>query len=181
MSDQEVTQELFEQLIEDASYLQDEAEALRYIIDTVPYDQAPPEGQSIVEKLLFLDHLQIQYYRPVYEQVMANRNRVKAGNYSYFKETFVAVEEKASDIQKVLKKLAKHRAAVINILNRIPLIDWERGVYKINTEITLYEFAREMIQFDRKILREIADMVMIFQHEMDNQREIRNKQKNQSD
>ncbi|MEX0770335.1 MAG: hypothetical protein WD035_06355 [Balneolaceae bacterium] len=179
MPERELTQEQFEQIIEDATYLQDEAEALRYVIDTIPYDQAPPEGQSIVEKLLFLDHLQINYFRPVYDQVLKNQRSIHTKTHSYFEESFQIDENKASNILKVLSKLAKHRAALINVLNKIPLIDWDRVIYKNNREITLADFTREMIRSDRKILKEIADLVMIFQSEMENQRKIKSRQKNQ--
>lgn len=179
MPDQEITQEQLEQSIEDATYLQDEAEALRYVIDNVPYDQAPPEGQSIVEKLILLDHIQVHYFRPVFEQVNSNPRMIKVENFSDFESSFEIDQEKPFNIQKILNKLAKHRAALIIVLKNISLIDWDRVLYKDDKEITLYQFTREMIRIDHKILKEIADTVMLFQKEAENQREIINKQKEQ--
>jgi hypothetical protein len=169
----EVTQESYEQIIEDATYLQDEAEALRYVIDMVPYDETPPDDQSILYKLLLLDYLQVNYYRPIFEKVKSNtRDYLKADNFHSFCESFQPDSEDKIDIQKTLNKLAKHRAALINTMRRIPLIDWEKAIYKDNTEITLYQFANDMIHKDRSILKEIADMVMVFQKEAQSRREI---------
>jgi len=172
----EVTQEQFEEVLEDATYLQDEAEALRYVIDNVPYDQAFPEDVSILDKLLLLDHIQVKYYRPVFEQANRSSGRnVKARNFKQFCEEFTPEADKSGDIQKVLNKLAKHRAALINIFRQIPLIDWDQIVYKDNTKINLYEFALDLIHKDRTFLKEIADMVMVFQKDRESMREIQSK------
>ena len=45
MTDREISQEDLDRLIDDASYLQDEAEAMQYVIDDVPYAKTPPEGR----------------------------------------------------------------------------------------------------------------------------------------
>lgn len=169
----EVTQELFEQVIEDATYLQDEAEALRYVIDAVPYDKAPPEDNSILEKLLLLDHIQVNYFRPVFEKAeTSTRNHVKAQNFTKFCKEFISENNNETDVQKILNKLAKHRAALINVLKKISLIDWDTTIYKDNSELTLYQFARDMIKKDREILKDIADMVLVFQKESQGRREI---------
>jgi hypothetical protein len=174
---EEVTRESFEQIIEDATYLQDEAEALKYVIDTVPYEEAPPaEDSSILDKLLLLDHLQVNYYRPVFEKAETPaRNHVKVQSYDAFCEDFAPETNNDIDIQKILSKLAKHRAALINVLQKIPLIDWQITIYKDNKEITLYHFARDMIYKDRSILKDIAEMVMVFQKEQQGRREIEQK------
>jgi hypothetical protein len=173
----EVTQESFEQIIEDATYLQDEAEALRYVIDTVPYEEDPPDDHSILHKLLLLDYLQLNYYRPVFEKARINsRDYLKAANFHEFCEKFHPEKDDEINIQKTLNKLAKHRAALINTMKKIPLIDWEKIIYKNNTEITLYHFAVDMVHKDRSILKEIAEMVMVFQKDAQSRREIdRNK------
>lgn len=173
MTNDDVTQESYEQLIEDATYLQDEAEALRYVIDTVPYDEAPPENDSILYKLLKLDYLQVNYYRPIFEKARTNsRDFIRVGNYQSFCDSFKPESVDDIDIQKSLNKLANHRAALINTMKKLPLIDWERVIYKDNKEITLYHFANDMIHKDRSILKEIADMVMVFQKEAQHKRNI---------
>lgn len=169
----EVTQESFEQIIEDATYLQDEAEALRYVIDTIPYNETPPDDSSILDKLLLLDHIQVSYYRPVFEMIESkSRKHVKAQNFSAFCDEFIPDSDDDTDVLKVLNKMAKHRAAIINILKKIPLIDWESTIYKNNSEISLYQFVRGMISKDREVLKEIADMVMVYQKESQSKREI---------
>ncbi|MFH5832417.1 hypothetical protein ACG2F4_08355 [Halalkalibaculum sp. DA3122] len=172
-SREEVTQEQLDELVEDAAYLQDEAEALKYVIDEVPYTETPPGGESIAEMLLLIDHAQLSYYRPVIEDAYQNSRPTRLDNYDHFESTFQLDEEKAKDIQKTLSKIVKHRAGLVNLLKKIPLIDWETIIYKNKQELLLYEFARNMIHFERGKLKDIADLVMVFNQEKQAQREIR--------
>ena len=173
MMDKEITQKEVDQLIEDARYLQDEAEALKYVIDEVPYNEKPPnEGRSIAEMLLMIDHAQLSYYRPILKESVKNRRPTHIDNFENFEDTFEPDEEKYGDIQKLLSKLAKHRAGVINTIQNISLIDWETVVYKNNQQLFLFEFIHEMIRFDRKQLKKIADLVLIYNNEKQNKREI---------
>lgn len=173
--DDQITQEQLDQLIEDAAYLQDEAEALKYVIDDVPHQENPPEGRSIAEMLLLIDHAQLSYFRPILEKAVKNPRPTHLENVDHFEETFEPDEEKLENIQKLLSKLAKHRAGVINTMNNISLIDWETTVYKNNQQILLFDFIREMIRFDRRQLKKIADLVMVYKDREQTNREIEKK------
>lgn len=180
MTDRKITQEHLDTLVEDASYLQDEAEALKYVIENVPYTEVPPDGKSIAEMLLLIDHAQLSYYRPVLEQAFKNPRPTRLGDFDHFRDTFQTDEEKIQDIQKMLSKIAKHRAGVVNVIKNIPLIDWEIVIYDDEQELTLYEFMQQMIRFDRSMLKQIADLVMVFEQEKQTRREIEQKQSRHS-
>lgn len=173
--DDPITQEQLNQLIEDATYLQDEAEALKYVIDDVPHQESPPEGRSIAEILFLIDHAQLSYYRPILEKAVNNPRPTHLENFDHFEETFEPEQEKLENIQKLLSKLAKHRAGVINTMSNISLIDWETTVYKKNQQILLFDFIREMIRFDRRQLKKIADLVMVYKDREQTNREIEKK------
>lgn len=177
---EEVTQEELDQLVEDASYLQDEAEALKYVIDEVPYTETPPEGASIAEMLLLLDHAQLTYYRPIIEDAYEQTRPVRIQNYEDFTESFELDEDKIKDIQKVLSKIVKHRAGVVNLIKSIPLIDWETTLYSNDQDLILFDFAQDMVRFDRQKLKEIADLVMVFNQEKEARREIDKRAERQS-
>ncbi len=177
MTKREVTQEKYEQLVEDASYIQDEAEALKYVIDTVPYDESPPDQLSVKESLQLLDHAQKNYFRPIIERVIKEKRPIYLGKFEHFEDSFSA--DKDLSIHKLLDKIGTHRAAILNLFNKIPLIDWEKNLYDVNNHpITLFEFAEAMIKSDRHILKKIADLVMIFENEKQTRKELENKQKN---
>lgn len=177
MSDKrEISQEDFEQLIEDASYLEDEAEALKYVIEDVPYDKSPPGQRSIAELLLLIDHAQLSFYRPILEEALDNTRPISLQQFENFNDTFQVDEDKISDIQKLLNKIAKHRAGVVNVMRKVALIDWEKTIYDGNRELLLFDFMQQMIRFERKVLKDIADQVMIYNQDRETQREIRNRQ-----
>lgn len=180
MTDREITQEQLDTLVEDAAYLEDEAEALKYVIENVPYTESPPEGMSIAEMLLLIDHAQLSYYRPILEKAFKSPRPTRLSDFDHFRDTFEVDEEKLENIQKLLTKLAKHRAGVVNVIKNIPLIDWEITIYDGDKEITLFEFTRDMIRFDRSMLKEIADLVMVFEQEKQTRREIEQKKAQRS-
>lgn len=169
---EKVTQEQLDRLVEDVSYLQDEAEAMKYVIDEVPFKEAPPEGRSIAEMLLLIDHAQLSYYRPIIEDAIQNPRPTHLKDYEHYLSTFELDEEKTNDIQNVLSKIAKHRAGLVNAISKIPLIDWETSIYGDNRNSILYDFVREMIRFERSMLKEIADLVMVFNQDKQTRREI---------
>lgn len=184
MSDKEITQEQLDRLIDDASYLQDEAEALKYVIENVPYKEHPPEGRSIAEILLLLDHAQLSYYRPILEEVLKDSRPTDLNDFEHYNDTFEVDEGKLDDIQKVLSKIAKHRAGVVNAIRQVPLIDWEKEVYRGDKELILFDFMREMVQLDRAKLKEIADRVLAYTQDARAQRELdqrRSQRQHQSD
>jgi hypothetical protein len=172
MANREISQEDLDQLIDDASYLQDEAEAMQYVIDNVPYTKAPPEGRSIAEMLLLIDHAQLSYYRPILEEAIDNPRPTHLDNYTDFRETFEVDEEKMNNIQKILRKIAKHRAGLVNAIQNISLIDWETVVYRDNQQILLYDFISEMIRFERNMLKNIADQVRVHNQDKKQKREM---------
>lgn len=181
MTDREISQEELDQLVSDASYLQDEAEAMQYVIDNVPYQKTPPEGKSIAEMLLLIDHAQLSYYRPILEEAIDNPRPVHLENYTHFEETFEVDEEKVNNIQKMLRKIAKHRAGLVNAIKNISLIDWETVIYRNDKELLLFDFMREMIHFERNTLKDIADQIRAYNQEKETKREIESRRSQHED
>lgn len=181
MTNQEVTQEQFERLIEDAAYLQDEAEALKYVIDEAPYTQVPTGGMSILQKLALIDYAQTEYYRPIIENVFSSNRLVNLDKYKDYKEAFTPPDEAESDVQKILNKIVKHRAGLLNTIRNIPLIDWEKLLLdKEGNKITLFTFATSMITNERRELKEIADLILIYQNSKRSQKEAESKAMNRN-
>lgn len=172
MTDREISQEEVDKLVEDASYLQDEAEAMQYVIDSTPYDRTPPDGQSIVEMLMLIDHAQLTYYRPIIEEVIDNPRPTHLEKFTHYRDSFEADDAKSKDVHKVLKKIAKHRAGLVNVIKHISLIDWETVVYRDKQQILLFDFVQEMIRFERGILKDIANQVRVYNQEKQQRRDL---------
>lgn len=171
-----INQDLIDHLIEDVSYLEAESEALKYLIDTIPYDEKPPERKSIKQMLQLIDFTQHHYCRPIIEKVLAEKRIINIATFIQLDEAFSDVEEEEIDIQKVLNKIIKHRAALLTIINKIHLIDWKKTLKNDDgEEISLYQFVSSMVINERATLKEIADLILIYQNEKQHQREINKK------
>ncbi|MTI86674.1 MAG: hypothetical protein FH748_01760 [Balneolaceae bacterium] len=173
----DIKQSQVDKLIDDVSYLEHEAEALKYVIDSVPYQEKPPTGRSIVGTLLFLDHAQQNYYRPVIEDAFKSARPINLNSYTHPKDSFELDEDRSKDIQKVLYKIAKHRVAIKKIIEDIPLIDWEREISRGRDTITLYDFVTHMVSKERRTLKEIADLILTYQNSKQSQRELNSRKK----
>lgn len=171
----DIKQSQIDSLLDDVSYLEHEAEALKYVIDSVPYNEAPPEGRSIAEILMFLDHAQQYHYRKVIEDAIKSVRPINLNTYADPEESFEMDEEVANDIQKLLYKISKHRVALYNLIKNINLIDWEREVNKGKQTYTLFEFVSQMVRKERSTLKEIADLVLTYQNGKHMQRELQNR------
>ena len=178
MARKEITQDNVDELISDAEYLQDEAEALKYVIDMVPYRETPPDGYSIYNMLKLIDHAQKEYYRPIIEKVYTENRLQRLSHFEHYQDTFSEKDEDEDEInvQKALSKIVKHRAALINIFSQITLIDWDKELIGEKGEsLRLFDLANRMIREERRVLKDIADLVLIYQNEQQHQREINRK------
>lgn len=171
MTNQEITQNQLKALLSDAEYLLDEAEALKYVIDSVPYTESESGELSIYNMLKLVDHAQVSYYRPIIEKGISDSRPIKLSHFEHYRETFEEVTDKDEmNVQKVLSKIIKHRAAVLNLFKKISLIDWEREVRGENGEsLILFDVARRMISEEKITLKKVADLVLYHQKEMSNQ------------
>lgn len=175
MDNRSVSQEDIENLTEDATYLQDEMEALQYVIEEIPYKEDHPTEQSIAEMLYRIDHAQKYYYKPVLNKVHRTQNSIvdvtRLGNYE---ESFEFDLEKDLDIQKKLQKIVKHRAALVNAMQRISMIDWKSSIKTRDGEVQLYTLMKNMVSHERSVLKQIADRVLVHSKEKHDRRSMNN-------
>ncbi len=171
-----INQDLIDHLIDDVSYLEAESEALKYLIDTIPYDEKPPERRSIKEMLRLIDFAQHHYYRPIIERVIVEKRVINLSDFRHYSDLFSEIEEEEIEIQRVLNKIIKHRVALLTIIDKFHQIDWEKSLINDEgVEIPLFKFVENMVQNERAILKEIADLILIYQNERQHQREINKK------
>lgn len=171
----EIKQSQIDSLISDVAYLEHEAEALKYVIETVPYNRAPKEGKSIAERLHYIDHAQQRYYRPVIEDTYKNNRPINLNSYIKPSESYEKDEELLQDIQKLLYKISKHRVALLNLIKNLQLIDWEKEITEGRSTISLYEFTLGMVNNERRSLKDIADLVLAYQNSKDTEQESENR------
>jgi len=148
-----------DQLTEDVSYLQDEVEALKYVIHSVPFEEKPAGRESILELVAMIDHAQKVFYRPFVESVAGF---AKPDDYidDDFRKSFSLEMEKIETVDNLLDKIIKHRAALLSVLQKMNIIDWNRkGLVKGRSK-TIYTVITEMVEFERNQLKMVAERVI---------------------
>ncbi len=145
-------------VLQDAAYLTDEAEALKYVISAIPVNEKPPGGASVFEMLAIIDHAQISYYRPLIEQIL-----VKPGsstNVQHFEKTFDPEKYEAGNTDKLLGKMSKNRVSFITYLKKMAVSDLQKKGEVNGSTRSCAQLLEEMTQFERQQLRKIADRVL---------------------
>lgn len=147
-------------LLDNAALLLDEIEALKYSSRDVEFEKKE-EGQtySILELVCLIDHAQENYFRPLVESLL-RRDRPRSSRMEHFVNTFVFERDPEKTLEEMLNKVIKHRAAFLNYLSKLPIIDWDRSIYLNGVRKTIFDMVKEMTDYDKKQLKVIADRVM---------------------
>lgn len=165
MRGSKVKQEQIDNAIEIAAYLQNEVEALKYVIEDVPHRANPPEGYSIFKLIMLIDHAQSSFYQPIIEEALQAEKSIRLQNFVHYTVTFDTKKTEDEDIQKVLSQLANHRAVFINRLRQISLTNWNKAIYDNDQEILLIHLIEIMNHSDQIYLKKITNLVKAFQDE----------------
>lgn len=171
----ESTEERVGELIQFASWLKEEAQALKGVIETVPYQVQMPERKSIEEELTLLLQLQKSYYRPIFDEFRSSDSSKKIKVRSA-KRVIEAKEVEASQpIKQILDQLTDQRTYILDIIHELPVDFWENTVDTGSVERSLLEVAEEMVERDLETYKRLADLIKTFQQENEAKRELKGK------
>jgi hypothetical protein len=146
-------------LVEDAAYLQDEVEALKYVINSVPYDEKPGGKHSILEMVALIDHAQQNHFRIAIQHILSGK-REAAHEHDDFRKSFTSDQIDGKSVDRVLEKIIKHRAAIISMLEKVTPADLDRTVSIRGKDKNIHMLLDEMLQFERAQLKQVAERVL---------------------
>jgi hypothetical protein len=148
------------QIMEDARYLQDEIEALKYVIHDVPYDDKPADGEySILEMVGMIDHAQVAFYRPAMEEIIKHPAPEVSVSTDY-ESSFKLRKDENDTVDTILNRIIKHRAAFLNFMSKIKPLEWERSGFIGGKRRSVYSLLNELVNFERDQLKKVAERVM---------------------
>lgn len=146
-------------LVDDAAYLQDEVEALKYVISSVPYDEKPGGKASILDMVALIGHAQQNYFRVAVSQILDKKASPDL-DLEDFRKTFNPDEPDNKSVEKILDKIIKHRAAFISMLSNLTPADLEKSVRIRGKQKNIQTLLDEMLQFERVQLKQVAERVL---------------------
>lgn len=158
-----------ERLLDDAAYLQEEAEALKYVIIHVPYADRPPSGESILEMLARIDFAQNQIYRPAIERIIQEAQTPDLTHLDEAWQHFSFDHENQTHADPVLDAIISNRSSLMQMLRNIQATDWQRHGIWHGRNKTLAEWVEDMVAFDRQQLKNVADQVMTIDNQQNTQ------------
>jgi hypothetical protein len=154
-------------ILDDASYLIDEMEALSFVIKVIPVTERPAGTYSVLEFIASIDYAQIAFYRKAAQLFLSETTFFIPHHKSSFKPDTIS-----NDVSIVLSELKKNRIEFVDFLKSVPEKQWEVLFTLNNQEYSLFELLTEMIQNERSILREIAERVLAIDQSKANQKGV---------
>ncbi|MDI6400754.1 hypothetical protein QLX67_02015 [Balneolaceae bacterium ANBcel3] len=153
-------------LIDDAAYLCDELAALKMVAESVPVMERPEGQDSLFDKIAKIFWMQEQLFLPFFysysEKVPPSdcMNYAAKGN----KQTsYRDVMELYPDIHVLTTACIEKRKELLSILKTIDSSSWKQMCIYDGEENKAGEVLAEMVTLERKILKEAAERVMIFE------------------
>lgn len=147
--------------IEHAAYLSEELTALKHVISAVPYSEKPPGQESILEMIMMIDHAQISYYKPLISRIFSETGS-DVKEIDDFRATFTPLtEDEHTKPDEIISTAIENRAALLDMLNRIPENERSRASMHKGTATTIDGLIHEMVAFERNKLREIAERILV--------------------
>ena len=167
-------------LIDDIEYLKYEAQSLHQVIEFVPYSEKPLDGASIIEMLLTIDSIQLKFIN-VIEQIPIKGIHTKVDEFDIYQRVELSEEEvKNTQISVVSKDLETNRE---ELLEKIPHSDpsfFEIEFDINNGKASIFDLLSDMVNKERALLKEVADLVLTYQTDRQFQREIASRKQQRS-
>ena len=162
-------------LVEDIAYLKIEAEALVPVIEFVPFDEDPGDGHSILSWLQQIDFAQTHYTEPL----IRSRGQDVGGiaHPSSVEGEFLKDEMLMKlDSKTLLEQIQRNRERLLHECEMLTPEEWMLPVevHDHQTE-RLLDVVKEMVRWERRCLKHMADRVLVYQNEQQSRREIRQK------
>ena len=180
MANQQENQPNLEELVIDLAYLRDEARALQTVIKDIPVNDQPPGQLSIIQIFFLLDRIQdqvISVLKAIQAEQWEDLSSFKP--YQQFEQGMLSKnEEGASEseegIHDVLADLISNRKLLVNQLQSITIAQLQHNVAIEGGENkSMAALLRELVIFERKKLKEVADRVLVYSQEQFHQRELK--------
>lgn len=153
-------------LLEDAAYLEEELQALKQVIASVPARERPLEQESMIDMIAEIGHQQASRYLPAVRK-LCNETGVthdRPGNEAEGCE----VEERWFDADQInewhtddiLNRIIRDRERLIYTLEKHSDELFSRSVEGKEGNKTVYDLLSGMITFERKQLKRVTERVL---------------------
>ncbi len=182
----QITSEDCDRLLADVAYLQDEMNALKPMISAVPARERPLGQDSIIDMIARIGHVQSRYYFPALKQCREKLNdrhspymgdsdgsgseHIGSDNdinvFFSQEQTFDPAVYDDLSTEQIIDSISKGRNQLVEMLGskpeklfrqKVPLKHEKAGETR---EIPIYDMVSEMVLFERKQLKQVADRVL---------------------
>ncbi len=147
-------------LIEDAGWLQEEMKLLKTIIDVIPYDDRPLEQESVLDVVAKIGYACDNYFKPLIHNAVNCNDDLDMTPSSHFDSHYSIEYHEGRSALELLDHIIETRSEVQGLLKSLQPKEFDRIMYLKEGEVTLEKLLRDMVMYDRKQLKKVAERVL---------------------
>lgn len=166
-----ITDSDLERLKSNIEYLAFEVEALKGVIEEIPYSEKPLESSSALD-ILYTISVRQDCYLQLVESVLNGKEAVLISKVKD-QEHLSFVNEKDSEVNDLISSIKKKREELYLLIKDKDASFFKVEVRKSTTELNLFELFQKMIAQERKNLKEIGEIALTYQTDLHFQRQLK--------
>ncbi len=152
--------QMFNTLLQDAAYLQEELNALKQVIGAIPYTERPLEQESVLDMITRIGYAQSACFLPAIQLVMQAGN-MKTTIQPDYKKTFQPHDYDDIPVDTIIDRIIAERKLLISLLSEAPSSAiYDRNPVNVMGSKSLYELIEEMVNYERDQLKQVAERVL---------------------
>ncbi len=148
----------YKKLVEDAAWLQDELELLKGMISIVPCLDKPLEQESICDMIRKIGVACESFYKPVIKSALEHKGDLHLSITRNFE--LQNQDKNPEDVIDLLDMIKNARKELLEMMMALQPDDLKRKVYMEEGITTIEEILTDMVLFDRKQLKLIAERTL---------------------
>jgi len=159
-------------LINDIKYLKYEARSLNKVIESVPYSEKPLDGASIVEIFLSIDSIQCKVLDLLNRLTSEGIDITIHPDKLYQRIELDTQKLKKIKFSEVIKEIESNRFLLYSKIEKQASQFFEIELNLGSDKISIFNLLSIMVEKERVLLKEVADIVLTFQTDKHFQRKI---------
>ncbi len=153
-------QDNHQMLVDDAAWLQDELELLKGMISIVPYLEEPLDQESVFDMIEKIGVACESFYKPILKAAVEHEGDLHLSISRKVELNNPSNKSEKKDITELLDQIKNLREELLEMMRALQPSELSRKIYLKGEMTTIEEVISDMVIFDRKQLKHIAERTL---------------------
>ncbi len=155
-----LNQDNHQMLVDDVAWLQEELELLKGMISIVPYLEKPLEQESVFDMIGKIGIACDSFYKPILKATVEHKGDLHLSISRKVELDNPDKKPDEKDITELLDQIKSSREELLDMMRSLQPAELNRKIYLKGETTTIEEVISDMVMFDRKQLKYIAERTL---------------------